>query len=309
VTDAPDMRRTALVVEDDAAIRHLITAALGGEWSAVLQAPDGQTALATAADARPDVILLDIGLPDIDGLQVLQTLKQDAELRAIPVVMVTAWADPDMVRQAVDRGAADYVCKPFAVDDLLARVEAAASPALPSGAPGAANDPVTGLPAREHLDTVLERQVTAARRTGRPFGVVLADLDETDRLRALHGPEAADDVLRAVAKRFRRCAGVSDVVVRYDGHALALVLPGAGADTALRRAEALRAELAAAPVDTATVAVRVTACFGVASHEPTEHADETLARAIDALCGAMAAGADSIRGDASDGPSPAATPI
>jgi two-component system KDP operon response regulator KdpE len=285
--------RTALVVEDDAAIRALITAALTGEGCRVLEAPDGQTALATASDARPDVVLLDIGLPDIDGLTVLHTLKNDAELREIPVVMVTAWADTDMVRQAMDRGAADYVCKPFAIDDLVARVEASMEQA-PAAEAGPVNDPVTGLPGRDHLATVLERQAVAARRTGRTFAVVLADLDDPQ---AIEGDELRDDVLRAAAKRLRQRADVSDLIVRYDDHGFAIVLPGSDAGAARDRAEQLRGELAGAALDTPTAAIGVTASFGVAAHEPPEHADDTLARAVDALCTAMAGGGDSVHAD------------
>jgi diguanylate cyclase (GGDEF)-like protein len=285
--------RTALVVEDDAAIRALISAALSGEGCRVLEAPDGRTALTTASDMRPDVVLLDIGLPDIDGLTVLRTLKNDAELREIPVVMVTAWADTDMVRQAMDRGAADYICKPFTIDDLLARVDASIQDA-PDPATGPVNDPVTGLPGRDHLATVLERQAAAARRTERTFAVVLADLDKAD---AIEGEELREDVLRATAKRLRQRAGVSDVIVRYDDHAFAIVLPGADAAAARERADQLRVQVAEAPLDTPTAAVRVTASFGIAVHEPPEHADDTLARAVDALCTAMAAGGDSVHAD------------
>jgi diguanylate cyclase (GGDEF)-like protein len=285
--------RTALVVEDDAAIRALICAALSGEGCRVLEAPDGQTALTTAADMHPDVVLLDIGLPDIDGLTVLRTLKNDDRLRQIPVVMVTAWADTDMVRQAMDRGAADYVCKPFAIDDLLARVDASIEQA-PAADAGPVNDPVTGLPNRDHLGTVLERQAAAARRTEHGFAVVVADLDAAD---AIAAGDLRDDVLRATAKRLRQRAGVSDVIVRYDDHAFAIVLPGADATAARQRAEQLRTELAEAPLDTPTAPVPVTASFGVAAHEPPEHADDTLARAVDALCTAMATGGDSVHAD------------
>ncbi len=288
--------RTALVVEDDAAIRALISAALQGEGCRVLEAPDGQTALATATDMRPDVVLLDIGLPDIDGLTVLHTLKSDEALRQIPVVMVTAWAEPDMVRQAMDRGAADYVCKPFAIDDLLARVDACVKRG-PASAPAPANDPATGLPGREHLDTVLERQSAAARRTGRTFAVVLTDLDGADAVAAEHGDQVRDDLLRAAAKRLRQRAGVSDVIARYEDHGFAIVLPGVDADTARSRAEQLRAELAAAPLDTPTAAVGVTASFGVALHEPPEHGDDTIARAVEALVSAIAAGGDAVHTD------------
>ncbi len=289
------MTRTALVVEDDPVIRQLMTIALSGDGCAVLEAGDGLTALSTAERERPDVILLDIGLPDVDGLTVLRTLKSDDQLRAIPVVMVTAWADPDMVRRALDRGANDYVCKPFAVEHLLERVDAAVE--RPSGV-GTVADPVTGLPGPRHLPQVLERQAAAAHRVGRPFAVVIADLDEADPIHAEHGHQVTNDVLRAFAKRLRRAAGVSDVLVRFDRHSIAIVLPGATYDAALARADDLRSALVAEPLDTPTLALPVTASFGVAAAEPAEHPSDVLTRAADALCVAMAAGGDVVRGDA-----------
>ena len=289
------MARTALIVEDDPVIRQLMTIALSGDGCEVLEAGDGMTGLTTAERERPDVILLDIGLPDVDGLTVLRTLKSDHQLRGIPVVMVTAWADPDMVRRALDRGANDYVCKPFAVTHLLERVDAVVE--APSGV-GAVADPVTGLPGPRHLPQVLERQAAAAHRVGRAFAVVLADLDGAEELVEQHGHEVGNDVLRAFAKRLRRAAGVSDVLVRYDRHAVAIVLPGTTYDSALARASALRAALLAAPLDTATVALPITASFGVAAAEPAEHPTDTLSRAADALCIVMASGGDAVRGDA-----------
>ena len=200
-----------------------------------------------------------------------------------------------MVRRALDRGANDYVCKPFAVEHLLERVDAAVE--RPSQV-GAVADPVTGLPGPRHLPQVLERQAAAAHRVGRPFAVVIADLDDADPLHDEHGHQASNDVLRAFAKRLRRAAGVSDVLVRFDRHAVAIVLPGATYDAALARADDLRCALTAEPLDTPTLALPVTASFGVAAAEPTEHPTDVLTRAADALCVAMAAGGDAVRGDA-----------
>ena len=202
------MTRTALVVEDDLAIRHLVRAALTGHGYTVVEAGDGASALAACAPSPPDVILLDIGLPDTDGLAVLKQLKADPDLQAIPVVMVTAWADPDLVRVAMDRGAADYVCKPFAIDDLLARIDATGS-----------------LPARDHLTEVLEREF----RTNRPFAVIVVE---------------ADADLPAVAHTFRQRAGVFDSIIPYGDQALVVVLPRADEQSARARAETLREALA-----------------------------------------------------------------
>lgn len=111
-----------LTVEDDAAIRALIVSVLEGDGHEVFQAADGLRALSIAQDCAPDVILLDIGLPGQDGFVVLDELKADDALREVPVLMVTAWADPELVGRAMDRGAAGYIRKPFDIDDLRDQV-------------------------------------------------------------------------------------------------------------------------------------------------------------------------------------------
>lgn len=293
----------ALVVEDDPTILQLVSLTLESRGYTTDQALDGTSGLAAARTRRPDVVLLDIGLPDIDGLAVLSRLKDDATLRDVPVVMVTAWNEPGTIRLAMDRGASDYVCKPFDVNDLGARVDKAV--AARSAPREITNDPVTALPNRPHMDVALERQATAARRTGRAFSLVLADLDHFAAICEEHGAEAGDDLLRAIAKRFRQRAGVSDVIVRWSGDRIAVLVPGAEATAAAARAEMLRDALASAPLDTASVALTVTASFGVAEFYPHEHADETIARAERAVRAAKADGRDAVRVSEAPLPPPA----
>jgi len=114
-----------LAVEDDEAIRRLVREVLRTRGYEVFEAADGEGALAAAHACRPHTILLDVGLPGVDGFDVLDRLKSDPALADVPVLMVTAWADPKLVRHALDRGAHDYVRKPFAIDELRARVDAA----------------------------------------------------------------------------------------------------------------------------------------------------------------------------------------
>ena len=122
-----------LVVEDDLAIQLLIAETLRTGGYETLTATSGEAGLATASEHRPHLVLLDIGLPGIDGFEVLEQLKADPELSEIPVIMVTAWAEPDFMERALEAGALDYVRKPFAVDDLLERVAIATRNADPTG--------------------------------------------------------------------------------------------------------------------------------------------------------------------------------
>jgi two-component system, OmpR family, KDP operon response regulator KdpE len=110
-----------LLVEDDAEIRSMLIAALGQRDFAVISAGTGMQGLAMAVEDRPDIVLLDLGLPDVDGLQVLAMLRA---VSAVPVVVATARDDDASVVRALDGGADDYVVKPFSADQLEARLRA-----------------------------------------------------------------------------------------------------------------------------------------------------------------------------------------
>jgi two-component system KDP operon response regulator KdpE len=111
-----------LLVEDDATLRATLTIALAAEGHHVLPAADGRTALDAVREDQPDLVILDLGLPDIDGTRVL------AELRAgssIPVLVLSARSDPSDKVGALDIGADDYLTKPFGTEELAARIRAA----------------------------------------------------------------------------------------------------------------------------------------------------------------------------------------
>lgn len=110
-----------LVIEDDPAIRSSLIRSLTDRGHVVSSAPSGMTGLQQALDEQPDVILLDLGLPDLDGHSLLTMLRA---VRRTPVIVVTARDDDPSVVRALDAGADDYVVKPFAMDQLEARIRA-----------------------------------------------------------------------------------------------------------------------------------------------------------------------------------------
>jgi CheY-like chemotaxis protein len=121
---AVDVRRVVLVVDDDAAFRDLLTDLLfveGGLEVAV--AEDGRSALSRMREVRPGLVLLDLKMPWIDGIEFCRHVRRDPLLAAIPLVAVTAWGPVETVRrEALDAGCAAFLAKPFALDDLLAIV-------------------------------------------------------------------------------------------------------------------------------------------------------------------------------------------
>ncbi len=117
--DAPSPR--ILVVEDEPQYRFLIQLNLEASGYAVVLAEDARTGLARVVDAAPDLVLLDIMLPDFDGMELCRQIRR---FSAIPIVMLTARAGQKDVVAGLNAGADDYVTKPFGVDELLARIQA-----------------------------------------------------------------------------------------------------------------------------------------------------------------------------------------
>jgi two-component system, OmpR family, KDP operon response regulator KdpE len=111
-----------LVVDDEPPIRKLLRMGLGTQGYEILDAPNGRTALELLAK-KPDLIILDLGLPDMQGLELLRMIR--ARLESIPIVVLSSRDDEAGKVQALDLGADDYITKPFAMDELLARIRAA----------------------------------------------------------------------------------------------------------------------------------------------------------------------------------------
>ena len=108
-----------LVVEDDTSVRNLITTTLKTHDYRYLTAPNGQTAILEASSHNPDIVLLDLGLPDIDGVEVIEKIRTWSNM---PIIVISARSEDTDKIDALDAGADDYLTKPFSVEELLARL-------------------------------------------------------------------------------------------------------------------------------------------------------------------------------------------
>ena len=108
-----------LVVEDDSAVRNLIVTTLDTNNYRYLTAPNGKTAVMEAASHNPDIILLDLGLPDMDGVEIIRKIRTWSD---VPIIVISARSEDTDKIEALDSGADDYLTKPFSVDELLARI-------------------------------------------------------------------------------------------------------------------------------------------------------------------------------------------
>jgi two-component system cell cycle response regulator len=272
----------------------------------IFEAADGEEALMLAARERPDVILLDIQLPRLDGYGVLASLQADPQLGEVPVVLVTAQGEPEDVAEGLRRGAHDYLRKPFEQPELLARVHAAMrtktlrdelharSAALERLV---STDLLTGLLNRRAVEEQLRALVSRSRRRGAALSIVLIDVDRFRRINDLLGYATGDAVLQAVAERVRGALRGEDVAGRWGGEELLVLAPDTDAEGGAALAERLGGAVRAEPVSSAGGEVAVTVTTAVATWAgPDDDADAIVRRAEETLRAGQAAARDALHG-------------
>lgn len=289
---------TVLIADDSLVIRAVVRAHLEEKGYAVVEAEDGIAAVERCATTRPDVVLLDIEMPGLDGYQVLARLKDAPELRDIPVVFLTSRSGMDDVVAGLEAGAHDYLRKPFEPQELVARVAAAAQVKKLQDQLRQRNDELdrmtrtdalTGLFNRRHLDQELIRQYSIAYRNCTPIAVLLLDIDHFKNVNDTYGHPAGDFVLQEFGRRLGSEVRAGDIAGRWGGEEFLVVLPGADLPAALTVAERIRLATCLAPVVLDGTQIALTVSGGCALG-PLDTPEELVARADAALYEAKVGG-------------------
>jgi diguanylate cyclase (GGDEF)-like protein len=282
-----------LIVDDEPSILELMRRRLEALGCEVTTLSGGSDVVKVVHERMPDLVLLDVMMPDVDGFTVCQALKQDAEIRDIPVVLMTARAEVDSRIRGLELGAHDYVTKPFETAELLARVRAALRvKALQDELREtnkllerlAASDPLTDLPNRRTFDEQIFLAMERSRRTGQALSVIMLDLDHFKQINDAHGHQVGDEALRQVAQILGGRRRVTDLVARYGGEEFVWVLPGAVTDAAAEVAEWLRRTIEESILETQRGPIRLTISAGVSTYDPAAHGrigSEVLLEAAD----------------------------
>jgi len=289
----------ALVVDDSPAMLRATVAVLEltGLFGGVLTADDGFSAMAVLRRQPVDIVLCDMHMRGCDGLRFLALKGAEPALVDIPVIMRTGDEGIDAMVQAFDLGAQDYIAKTAPIAELNARLSVHLKLKRVTDELRAQRarleqltrqDQLTGLANRRGLDEVLLREVSRSNRYARPMSIVMVDLDRFKDLNDRYGHLAGDHVLQQAAAVIRRSVRTQDLVARYGGEEIAILMPETPMEQAALVAERLRATLAGATFFWRDQELRVTASFGVVgtpsmpAHEPEELlrlADRALYRA------------------------------
>jgi two-component system, cell cycle response regulator len=258
----------------------------------MFEAGDGAEALRVASAERPDVILLDLQIPILDGYHVLAALQEDPELCEVPVVLVTSHGEAEDVADGLRRGAHDYLRKPFEQPELVARVHAAMRTKAVRDELRARNaqlerlvstDVLTGLLNRSATVDQLRALVSRSQRHGAPLSVVLLDVGGVGVINERHGHDAGDAVLQAVAARVRGQLREEDAAGRWSGDELLVVAPDTAAERVAPLVSRLCGAVDAGPVDHHGERIPVTVTAGAASWAAGDDPEALVRRAEQAL--------------------------
>jgi two-component system cell cycle response regulator len=209
---------SVLLVDDSASQRAVIAHRLEKGGFEVAIATDGEDCLRVLGELRPDIVLLDVVMPGIDGWETLDRIRQT---NGVPVIMLTARAEDIERVRGLRAGADDYVGKPFQQDELEARIEA-----VMRRAELGRRDALTGLPNRRTFDEHLDSMFALGRDTDQPFTLVLFDIDHFKQVNDTQGHPAGDLVLQDVARVALGQLRTGEQIFRIGGEEFGIVIPG-----------------------------------------------------------------------------------
>lgn len=279
------MSQKVLIIDDSAAIHSLLRARLKDEPMVLHSASGPEQGLEMAVSIAPDLVLLDVEMPGMDGFAVFHRLQKIPEMQNTPVIFLTGAASTEQKIRGLELGAVDYITKPFDPAELRARVRGALRMKFMIDllSQKAQIDALTGLWNRRFFDQRLEAEISLSRRSHRPLSVLVVDLDHFKAVNDRYGHPAGDEVLRTVGLVLGQSVRVEDVVCRYGGEEFAIIAPNIDSGAEIL-AERLRQIVAAMRITLGGREARITASIGVAvAAEPDSSivstADEALYRA------------------------------
>jgi two-component system, cell cycle response regulator len=296
---------TILVADDEPINRSLIKRRLEREGYRVVTAENGREAVELAKETLPDLVILDVMMPEMDGLEACRLIKEDVTTHDLPVIFLSARDETEMKVSGLTLGANDYISKPFKAEELLARVSvairlkrerdqllASAEEARASAEIAheqAMTDALTGLLNRYGLQRALQREQSEARRYHRPLSCLLIDLDNFKFINDTYGHGAGDIALQQIGDILSKAVRGSDMVFRYGGEEFLVLLPETNIEGASALAEKIRRAADSQLFGDGHI-FPLTLSAGVAALADQESGHDMIARADMALYHAKAGG-------------------
>ncbi|MFH1955090.1 MAG: diguanylate cyclase [Pseudomonadota bacterium] len=264
-------KQKILIADDERFNLNILVDILKPDYK-VIVAKDGKQALKRAESNPPDLILLDIMMPEMDGYEVCKNLKENEQTKDIPVIFITAMKEAGDEARGFDLGAVDYITKPFQAAIVMARVKAQLKMKWQADMlrQMASIDGLTEIPNRQKFEEVFDREWNRAVRNKVPLSVLLMDIDFFKQYNDAYGHGRGDNCLKEVAQAL---AGTirrpGDFVARYGGEEFIAVLPETDIPGAMTIAETMRSNVEllkilhaqSVPLDFVTISIGVSSVF------------------------------------------------
>ncbi len=281
-----------LVVDDIQDNISLLCFNLEDDHHEVITATNGYECLDKAIEHSPDLILLDMMMPGINGTETLARLQQDNSLKDIPVIMVSANDADDFIIEALDIGALDYVAKPFIYPVLAARMRTALrlrenqrelQELNKRLSKLASLDPLTEAYNRRHFLELGNTEFAKAQRFHRPLSVIMLDVDKFKAINDTYGHPTGDAALKQLTKLCQNAGRSSEVVGRFGGEEFVLCCPDTDQAGAMALAERLRASIEESTLNFDGHSLNYTASMGVTSIRDDDKSLNDMLRRADQL--------------------------
>ncbi len=185
------MSRRILIADDELSVRQLLELVFLDEGYEVSTVQNGDELVRTAQKIVPDLLLIDLMMPTMDGYEAIRQLRNDTRTAHLPMIIITAKSTPNDIVVGFETGADDYICKPFNISELLARVKGHLRRALAQPV----RNPLTGLPG----NILLIEEIKYRLRDTKPFALLYIDIDHFKAFNDIYGPARGDRVIRLLA--------------------------------------------------------------------------------------------------------------
>ncbi len=273
-----------LIVDDEEITRQILGAILEG-FCDVIYAVNGEDALNKTREHQPDLILLDINLPDIDGLSLCGTLRNMRDDREVPVLFITAEDAQHVEEEALDAGAVDFIRKPISAKIVRARVinNLRLQSAIQRLEKMASTDVLTGTLNRRRFLEIGDAEFARSERYGYPCSVAMLDIDHFKNINDTYGHDVGDIALIETVKTIEGYLRTEDVLGRLGGEEFGILLPHTAIDDAVIVMERVREAIADIRINTDKAEFMFTASIGIAALAPEDTIGEALALADKAL--------------------------
>lgn len=269
------LRREILIVDDDIDYLKLVSKTLSHEGFSVRAFDSGEKAIQAMNDSLPDLLILDVNMPGISGLEILARLRQ--KLTYVAVIFISANDTPEDVIMGLDSGADDYIRKPFEVKELISRVRAKLRVKDVNDQLRAANeklkelveiDDLTGLYNMRSIYQKLEAEIIRAQRFRKNFAVVMMDMDHFKNVNDDHDHLFGSFVLSEVGKMIRNTIRKVDFSARYGGDEFLIALTETNAKGAMLFTQRLKERFEKHVFKSGKDSIQLTASIGIAITHP-----------------------------------------